>query len=223
MTAIIGYAATISAIIIFCGSVWLLLAIVLGGRLAYFITASVTLAFLLIMGAVWSYGTPLGPVGVLPTWNPLDINDQPAELEFGPAAEYPEGPWLAPDTEDAAQMTQASELESAATELLAQSITEGENFGYDSEADVVVATDSARLLEQDGDTFGAVTLEPAPDEEGNPGAGDTLFVVMSYDPGNPLLMARQITAGTLVLFVLHLVGLSRSEKAVRRRKEEAMA
>ena len=69
-TFLTGSAAFLSAIIVFCGSVFLLLAFVLGARLAYWVTASVTLSFVFIMGAVWSYGTPLGPVGQLPKWVP---------------------------------------------------------------------------------------------------------------------------------------------------------
>ncbi len=56
-----GVAAVLAGIIVFCGSVFFLLSLVVGARLAYFITASVTLAFLSIMGVVWSVN-PLGPL-----------------------------------------------------------------------------------------------------------------------------------------------------------------
>ena len=45
----VGVGAVLSGIIVFVGSVWLLLSMVLGPRLAYFVAASITLAFLLIM------------------------------------------------------------------------------------------------------------------------------------------------------------------------------
>ncbi len=56
-----GLATVVAAVIVFCGSVFFLLSLVVGARLAYFITASVTLAFLSIMGVVWSVN-PLGPL-----------------------------------------------------------------------------------------------------------------------------------------------------------------
>ena len=98
-----GIAATVAAIVIFCGSVWLLLSLVLGPRLAYFVTASVTLGFLLLMGAVWSFGTPLGPTGQLPSWSGVGTGETAAETGFGPASEYPDGGgWFEPDPEDTA-------------------------------------------------------------------------------------------------------------------------
>ena len=52
LTFVEGVAAVVSGVIVFCGSVWLLLSMVMGPRLAYFISASLTLGFLLIMGVV---------------------------------------------------------------------------------------------------------------------------------------------------------------------------
>lgn len=205
-----GIGATIAAIIVFCGSVYLLLAMVVGGRLAYFITASVTLAFMLIMGVVWSVN-PLGPVGKLPEWDPTAIGPQGAQLDFGPAADYPDGGgWFAADPEDAAQAAQASELESGAADYLESAIADGEVDTFETATDAAVNTDLTRLLEQGEATFGAVTFEPIQGAQGTP-----TVAVMEYDPGNPLGPPRMITAGTFVLFVLHLFGLSRAERRAR--------
>jgi len=227
-TFLTGWAAFISSVLIFCGSVWLLLALVLGPRLSYLITASITLGFVLIMGLVWSYGTPLGPVGEQPRWNAVDIGPDAAALGFAPAAQYPNEPWAVADPEDVAQTTQAAELENAAGEYLEQAIDDKTVDGYENAADAQVAEDSVLLLQQGDETFGALTLEPVPDTAEGAGAGaqdplDTrpdgeqepaaqpVVVVMSYDPGNPSGPARLITAGTFLLFAAHLVGLSRAE------------
>jgi hypothetical protein len=204
-----GVAAVVAAVIVFCGSVFLLLAMVMGGRLAYFVTASVTLAFLLIMGVVWSVN-PLGPVGRLPTWDPIDIGADATQLDFGPVSEYPEGPWMPVDTEDEAQVTEASELESASTEYLETAIEEGDADTFEAASDAAVNTDLTRLLEQGDGQFGAVTLEPTQGAE-----GEETVVVMQFDPGDPLGPARAITAGTFVLLVAHLFGLSMSERRAR--------
>ena len=228
-TFLTGSAAFICAIIVFCGSVFLLLAFVLGARLAYWVTASVTLSFVFIMGAVWSYGTPLGPVGQLPEWNPVDLGTDAAQLDFGPAAEYPDGDWYAADPEDSTQATQQSELESASADYLEAEIAEGgeakESFDRFDEA--IMEEDSARLFEQDGEFFGAATyvqieVDPEDEEAELPaGSGDPIITVMSYDPGNPSRPARMITAGTLLLLVGHLVGLSLAEKRAKRDREAA--
>ncbi|MEA2499709.1 MAG: hypothetical protein QOH26_2114, partial [Actinomycetota bacterium] len=116
MTFVIGLAAVLSGVIIFCGSVWMLLTLLIGGRLAYYITASITLAFICIMGVVWSFGTqPLGPVSEQPSWNPVGLSPNAAGVNFGPASNYPGAPWYPAPEDDDAKKAQAAELESAAT------------------------------------------------------------------------------------------------------------
>lgn len=226
----VGAAAFISSIVIFCGSVWLLLAMILGPRLSYMITASVTLGFVLIMGLVWSYGTPLGPVGELPSWNPVDIASVGEPLDFPAAGQYPDAPWRPVDPEDAAQTTQAGELGNAATGYLEESIAgKDESVTFSSAGQAIVDTESVRLLEEeDGTIYGALTFDVL-EVEGEEGeleedAEQTVepqptVVVMEYDFGNPSKPARQITAGTFLVFVLHLFGLSRSEKKAREKRE----
>lgn len=220
-TFLIGSAAFLSSIIVFVGSVFLLLTLILGARLAYLVTASVTLGFVLIMAAVWSYGTPLGPVGQLPAWDPIDIGEDAGSLAFAPAGQYPEEPWRPTDPEDPADTSQASELESAALEYLGIAIEEQKIEGYRDPGDAITVPESARFLERDDDVFGAIMLEPvdAPAGEEQIDA-EPVLAVLEFDPGNPSGPARQIAGGTLILFIVHLFFLSRAEKqALRRRKE----
>lgn len=220
----VGNAAFISAVLIFCGSVWLLLAVLMGARLAYLITATVTLSFVLIMSLVWSYGDPLGPVGELPEWNPVDIGTEASALSFGPASSYPDDPWHTADEGDQLQATQQSELETAATDYLDEAIAEGKIDQYSSAGDVLVTDESARLTEQGGETYGLLQLEPVPADQGEEGAaapqqdaeGPDLFVVMQWDPGNPSRPARQLALGVLIVFAGHIFLLSRAEKRSKR-------
>lgn len=223
-----GVAAVISGLIVFVGSITLLLAMIMGARLAYFVSASVALGFIFIMTLVWSYGTPLGPVGQMPEWNGVDLQESASQLKFGPAAEYPEGAWEAPAKDDQSALTKAAELESAAIDYLADQIREKKGGEFLAETDASVVADSARLLTQGEDEYGALTLEAStgalekakeadPDQAVTP-EDATLVVVMEYDPGNPLGKARMIAGGTFVIFALHLFGLSRAE---RKTKNEA--
>ena len=218
-----GLAATIASTIVFCGSVFLLLMFVMGARLAYFITASVTLAFLFIMGVIWSFTnplTPLGPVSELPSFQPVSVAEEGEPLEGPSASEYPEGGgWEEIDPEDEVQAQQAAILQSAGLDALAAGVEEG-TFPEQTENNTA-DTDSIRLLEQDGDIFGAITLEPPPseEEEVEEPQPPTVVAIFEYDPGNPQLMARQILAGTTVLLIIHLVLLSMSEKRARRSRE----
>ncbi|MFN2588163.1 MAG: hypothetical protein ABR613_08600 [Actinomycetota bacterium] len=246
-----GVAATISAILVFCGSVWLLLTLVLGPRLAYFVTASVTLGFLLLMGAVWSYGTPLGPVGELPSWSEVGVAETVDEIQFGPAADYPEGAWFEPAEDDKEHNEFASSAEGEAPDELEAAIDEERITAFTDIDQAAVDSDATRVLDQDGTIYAAVRFQVAPaaeeaeeqgdapsdtdlgaepgdvqgdvqgkdgaaPEEEGPAPDAEAFVILERHPGNPSLKARQITAGTLVLFVLHLLGLSWSEKRARR-------
>jgi hypothetical protein len=205
----VGVGAVLSGIIVFVGSVWLLLSLVLGPRLAYFVTASITLAFLLIMSVAWSVN-PLGPVGELPSWGPVAIGEDPSELEFGPADSYPESPWRVPNEDDTAEQAQKSELETDAGDYVETAVTEGD-LDVPAGSTGTASSDETRFLEQDGDLFGAVTLEVAPPTQ--------VVAILEFDPGNPLGRARIAMVGAFVLLVLHLFGLSRSERRARREAE----
>ncbi len=61
MIFIEGVATVVAGVIVFCGSVFLILYLIVGARLAYFLTASITLAFLSLMAVVW-WVNPLGPL-----------------------------------------------------------------------------------------------------------------------------------------------------------------
>ncbi len=212
-----GVAVTVSAIIVFCGSIWLLLAMVLGPRLAYYVSASVTLGFLLIMGVVWSLPSisPLGPVGVLPEWNGVAIAEEGDQADFGPSSSYPDsGGWYAPDPEDAGDAAKASELKNGATDELEAALEDETLDSFESAGDASPNDDTLRFLDQDGTLYGGVVLEPVEGAEGDP-----VVVFLEYDPGAPLRPARQVTVGTALLLGLHLFGLSRAEKSVRRRNE----
>lgn len=228
-----GWGATISAIIVFCGSVFLLLAMIMGARLAYFITASVTLAFLLILGLIWSFTnplTPLGPVGVLPEWESISVAEQGAPLEGPSASSYPDGGgWAEVDQEDTEQTSHAAELGSSAQDAIATEVEDGAL--PDGTENNTADTDSIRFLEQDGDLYGAVELAPPAEaeedaEETTPAEGEepaepppTVVVLMQFDPGNPLGSARFFLLLTVVALVIHLFFLSRSETKARKAKE----
>lgn len=212
-----GMAAFLSAILIFCGSAFLLLTLILGARLAYWITASVTLAFVLIMAIAWSVN-PLGPVGQLPEWDPVDIDEDVSKLEFQPAAEYPEGQWRPADKEDDTELARSAELEGDASDYFVAAVEEGE-IKFDPTDTITVVEDSTLLLSQDTADYGATTFEvvnAADDPVGE------VTAVLKYDPGNPLGKARSIAAGTFIFFVLHLVGLSRAERKVKEERPEGL-
>ena len=224
---VVGWGVFISSVLIFCGSVWLVLTMILGARLAYFISATITLAFILIMGVVWSFTneiSPLGPVGELPAWNEYAIGPDVSEFE------YPEGEWYVPVEDDEAQTILASELEGDAVDYLEQAIEEGEEgIEFEEATDATANSDETRLIEVDGTTYGATVLEPnqglkdAADKDPSIKVPEPVTVVMERDEGDPLGTARSITFWTFILLVLHLAGLSWSERKVKARPAAEVA
>lgn len=210
-----GISAFISAIVIFCGSAFLLLMLILGARLAYWITASITLAFVLIMACVWSLN-PLGPVGQLPEWDPVDIAEDASALSFQPATEYPEGSWHQPNPDDETELAQAAELEGDASDVFVKAVEDGE-LDFETTDVITVKEDSTLLLSQGDGTYGATTFEVTNAAEEDVGE---VVTVLKYDPGNPLGKARSIAAGTFIVFILHLFGLSRAERKVKEERPE---
>jgi hypothetical protein len=214
-----GLGATISAVVVFCGSVWLVLTVVLGARLAYFVTASVTLAFVLMMSVIWSF-VQLGPVGDLPSFASEAVGEG-GDVDFDAAGSFPDEPWRVPDEDVATETTQKAEAESAATNAVADAITEGDVTAIGTPDAATAISDSTRLLEQDDVTYAAVIVREQTTDgdeqepEIDPEAEGNVLVILQYDPGNPLGQARSITIGVFIVLVAHLFGLSRSERKVR--------
>jgi hypothetical protein len=215
-----GVGAVLSGVIVFCGSVFLLIALVTGARIAYFVTACVTLAFCTMMAFVWSgfnppwvppTVNPLGPVGQLPSWSEIGIGEDVGDIDFEEAGSYPDDPWFAADLEDPLESAQASTLKNEATNVLEEHIKAGDFNEYTAVGDLLADDDTLRLLEQGGTVDGAVTFSPIEEDE-----GPDIIVMMEYDPGDPLKPARLMTAGFFIVFLLHLFGLWLMERKARR-------
>ena len=203
-----GVAVTVAGVVVFIGSIFLLLSLVLGARLAYFVTASVTLAILVILGVVWSIN-PLGPVGQLPVWVPRAAADKPSQINFSAMSSYPNGPWKAPNKNDVNQVALASAMQGVATAALQQGITSGKVKNFATTSTAVVDSTKTRLLTQGSKQYGAVTYSAT---SGKPASAVALFY---YNPGDPLGPPRKITLGLLVVFALHLFGMNRVERKAR--------
>jgi hypothetical protein len=203
-----GVAVTVAGIIVFIGSIFLLLSLVLGGRLAYFVTASVTLAVLVILGVVWSIN-PLGPVGQLPEWEPRGAADTPAQINFGPMSSYPNGPWQTPNKNDVAQVALASAMQGVATAALQSGITSGKVKNFPTTSLAVVDATKTRLLMQGSKQYGAVTYGSTS------GKARSAVALFYYNPGDPLGPPRKITLGLFIVFALHLFGMNRIERKAK--------
>ena len=211
-TNIEGFLATIAAFVLFCGSIYVLVAAVFGNRMGYLVTATGFFAFMIVLSAVWVFGAPgtprfLGPKGTLPTWIAL-AQGQQLRSDQVPIAQYPSGPWKEPTGGQTAEVEPASLafqdfLATQAGEELKSAGVKGE-----LEADDFVI-EQVRFTEVDGQTVAAATAFAE-------GGGPQVTVVGYKDPGNEPLPSYLFFAASLIGFVGHLPFLDRAE---RRRKE----
>ncbi|MGH2768544.1 MAG: biotin/lipoyl-containing protein [Actinomycetota bacterium] len=94
-----GVLALVMFLVVFFGSIWLLLSMILGARLGYWVMASCAFGILTILSLIW-FGTALGPKGPETTWHAIGAGTELAEVEgFGgryDISDYPGGGWRVP-------------------------------------------------------------------------------------------------------------------------------
>lgn len=105
-TNIEGTLVVVMSIVLFCGSVYLLLSAIFGLRMAYFIAATGVFGFMIILSAIWAFGAPgtpkyLGPKGKLPAWVPVGEGVTLRSSTHPVIENYPQDPWRAPGRGDA--------------------------------------------------------------------------------------------------------------------------
>jgi hypothetical protein len=208
-----GALVVVTSIILFPGSVFLLLSAIFGVRMGYLVAATGFFAFFIILAALWSFGAPgtlpfLGPKGDLPAWKPLAAAEDLTSPTFPVIDEYPGGPWQPPGKRTTGQVEPATTaiqefLAEEAQAELRQAGVEGELAPEDFQVTEVMFT-------QVGETklAGATAFAST--------GGRTVEVVAHLDPGN-LAIPSYVALGVAVVgFLVHLPFLDRAE---RRRKD----
>lgn len=107
-TFIKGLLAFITMVVVFVGSAWLLLSMILGVRLGYFVMASCFFGVMILISAIW-FVTGLGPkgdtgflgsLGEETNWRPVAVGPalSTVDTDFGRFnfGDYPRGDWRMP-------------------------------------------------------------------------------------------------------------------------------
>lgn len=214
-TNIEGALVVVAALVIFGGSVWLLLSAVVGVRMGYLIMATGFFGFFVILTAIWAFGAPgtppnLGPRGNLPTWFGLAQGRDLTSPTFPVVQRYPEAPWQEPEGKPAL----SSEVEAvtlAFQEFLAeQAGGQLRRAGIQGE----IAPDTFVIEDLRFTTAGETKLAAA--RAFATSGGPEVTVVGYKDPGDLALPSWLFLAAAVVGFVAHLPFLDRAE---RKRKQ----
>lgn len=102
-----GFLAFATMFVVFIGSVWLLLAMIIGTKLGYYVTAACFFGVMFILSAIW-FVTGLGPkgeqgfigdLGIETAWEPVaagtDLGTTDSEFGEFNVSDYPNG-WVTP-------------------------------------------------------------------------------------------------------------------------------
>jgi hypothetical protein len=205
-----GSLVVVSALVLFFGSVWMLLSAVFGVRMGYLVAATGFFSFFLLLSVLWTLGAPgtprfLGPKGDLPAWQGVAAGDDLVSPTYPVVERYPSAPWKPADSAASTEIEGAFQeflAEEAAAELK-EARVEGEVTPQQFEVtDIRVTKVGERRL-------AAATAFSTT-------GGRQIEVAGYHDPGSEGLPSYVALAVAVVGLVVHLPFLDRAE---RRRKD----
>ncbi len=215
-----GAGAVLMALILFVGSVYLLLTAVFGRWMAYLVLVVTFSGWMVIHSSLWTFGffsqgpdTPvnLGPRGSEPAWIPLLASTNQTSGRYRAFASYPGGPWEAP--EEGTLTASVQSVNGVVTDFLAGKANEELDIP-ETAATAITAVDftvdSLRFAPaEDGKT--SLAVAQAHFTEGGP-----LWIVSLYhDSGSVPRYSYMFLIGSVILFAIHLPLLDVAERKRR--------
>jgi len=217
-TLLKGAGVTIMSLLLFVGSVYILLAAVFGRWMGYLVLSVAFYGWMILFAAMWYFGfwaqgpttpTNQGPRGEEPAWVPLEGGLEVADERYETFARYPEEPWT-PATP--AQESSVLSVSSAVTTFLAEQANE--ELG-------LAETDPEAVLNTQ---FTIDKIHFAPEGEVSlavveayfSGGGPITTVTLYHNSGSVPRYSLMFLGGSILLFGVHVPLLDRAEK---KRKE----
>jgi hypothetical protein len=234
---VFGYLTVAMAIIVFVGSIYLILASVFGPRMGYLVLAVAFFGWMMIFAALWSFGfysqgpttkVNLGPRGVEPHWQPVAAGVRVASPGYSVISRYPGKPWFEPTDLDDPRQASVGTVTTAVQDFLAeQANRELIAAGKEKPSQVKSTTGGTEevgpnALVQPADftvtdvgfTKSGHTSLAAAHAVFN-GGGPQVTVLSYHDSGNVPVYSYAFLAVSVLGFLVHLPFLDRAE---RRRK-----
>jgi hypothetical protein len=238
---ILGVLVVLSAVGLFCGSVYLLLGTNLGGRLGFLVAGACLFGFMLLLSSLWiTTATPLNsPKGRPAGWKVIEVVDEPSASNISAVHDIV-------DSGDPVDVEGLAQLRPATDAALVQKQAEGgvepapqEFAQFGRSTDYLTEFEGFRTFTTGGETknlfwhnprYAAVefctTLEvtPVAGQAPPPPRCDPLspkqFAILEYDRGSLRQPPWVYFFTSLVLFGLFLLGLHWYEKDARERKKD---
>jgi hypothetical protein len=220
-TMVKGALAVIMALVLFVGSVLIVLSAVFGRRMGYLVLAVSFFGWMMVLSATWLTGflisqgpdTPvnLGPRGEEPAWVVESVGTDPEPI-YEAFAQYPEGGWREPGTND--NDTASVQSVTSATQAYVAEQANAEIGKLPDEPGAIQTSDFTVQNVEFYATDEGVSLAAA--HAFFTDGGPILTVYLRHDSGSVPRYSWMFLIGSTLLFGAHLPFL---DKAERRRKE----
>lgn len=215
-SSIVGYLTVAMAIIVFIGTVFLLLSAVFGPRMGYLVMAVALFGWLVILSSLWTFGfwsqgidtpTNLGPRGTEPHWQAFGVGVQVASSSYSVVDEYPGKPWVAPKGEDDDRTASVGTVTTAVQDVLADRANA--QLAASGSKQTVTAEDFT-VTDVEFTSVGRTSLAGA--HAFFSGGGPTLTVFVYHNSGTVPLYSYAFLGASIVLFLVHVPFLDRAER-----------
>ncbi len=232
-----GIIVIICALIVFVGSVYVILSAVFGLRMAYLVLAVSFFGWMIVFSSIWTFGQPRfppaigplkkwaisgtpaneGPRGTEPHWQVLAAGTGPLKTKYDGTEKYPGPPWRAAT---AGNKSAVDTAKTAIQKYLVQQATQQ----FTKQRVKVCPPEglqAANCYTFDPSTFVVTDFAFMPAKDGTSLAaahafftagGPELTVYAYHDAGNVPAYSYAFLAASIVLFIVHVPFLDRAEK-----------
>jgi len=217
-----GLGVTIGGIVLFIGSVYVLLAAIFGRWMGYLVLMVGLSGWMILQSALWLFGfwsqgpqtpTNLGPRGADPAWLVLEAGLEAGSDRFDDFEAYPGDPWTAPTGATGGEAADIQSVTGEATAFLAEQANE--ELGIEPETAKAVTPTQFTVddiaFASDDDTSTRLAVVRAHFN----GGGPQTTLSMYYDTGSVPRYSYMFLGGSILLFVLHVPLLDRAERQRR--------
>jgi hypothetical protein len=222
-----GIAVVVCAVILFIGSVWVLLTAVFGLRMGYLVLAVSLFGWMLVLSVLWTFGAPgtpnnLGPRGTEKHWQVFSAaTTDHVQTKYHETQSYPLGRWQAIDAATAPSKDTVTSVMQAYLEHQAALQLDKEG----TQVCTATSAPTAKCLTFDPTNFVVQDMKFVTATNGTHLVAAHAFYTLGgpeitlyayRDQGNVPVYSYSFLGASLVGFLLHLPLL---DKAERRRKE----
>jgi hypothetical protein len=221
-----GVITVVASVILFVGTVYILLTAVFGPRMAYLVLAVSLFGWMILYSTIWIFQPTIfgvanvkphqGPRGTEAHWQVLAAGTGPLATKFPETASYPDPPWRSPTTaiKPSVDAAQAAFQKYLAAQATAQFERQGEKVcdpAEPMETDcVTVDPTKFTLSDFRFASSGHTSLVAA---HGFFQAGGPQITLYAYhDSGNVPVYSWSFFGASLVGFLIHLPFLDRAER-----------